>query len=72
MLIVSSRAIALLKDAKRAEGASSNAGIRIRHNNLDDPKVVKRSVSDLQSVKNRCRAMSRSNRTAFAFLWKIG
>ena len=39
MLIVSSRAIALLKDAKRAEGASSNAGIRIRHNNLDDSKA---------------------------------
>ena len=38
MLKVSSKAVALLKAAKHAEGAPNNAGIRIRHNNLDDSK----------------------------------
>ncbi len=35
MLKVSSRAVALLKAAKRAEGASHEAGIRIRQNDSD-------------------------------------
>jgi Fe-S cluster assembly iron-binding protein IscA len=39
MLKVSSRAVALLKAAKRAEGASRDAGIRIRHSNSDDSRA---------------------------------
>ena len=72
MLTVTNKAASLLKGAKTAEGAPQDAGIRLRlDSGFKDPGEVfvdiRLAISDGLS-----RVMKNSNKTDFAFLWKIG